>query len=92
MHSTGILCEPLLGVENGMIIYSSERDRNYPWGTTATYSCNEGYFLDTSGTSRIRTCIDDNDGDAEGVFDGQEPRCARKLPFPPQNIKLQVNI
>ena len=85
MYFTGILCEPLLCVENGMITYSSERDPNYPWGTTATYSCNEGYFLDTSGTSRIRTCFDDNDNDAEGVFDGQEPRCVRKLPFPSQH-------
>ncbi len=51
---------------------------NYELDTNATYSCNAGYFLDVSVGDEVRTCIDDIDNDAEGVFDGQAPSCVRK--------------
>ena len=45
----------------------------------ATYSCKEGYSLDFSdGGSETRTCIDDNDNDAFGEFDGSAPTCVGK--------------
>ena len=43
------------------------------------YICNTGFFLDLSlGGTMTRTCMDDGDNDAEGVFDGQAPICVRK--------------
>ena len=48
--------------------------------SVATYACDAGFVLDLSlGGSVTRTCFDDLDNDAEGVFSGQEPRCIRKL-------------
>ena len=41
----------------------------------ATYSCDGGYVLVGNET---RTCEDDSDNDAEGVFTGQDPTCVRK--------------
>ncbi len=53
---------------------------NYSLGTVATYACNAGFFLDISaaGSSATRTCVDDNDNDADGIFDRQAPTCIRK--------------
>ena len=46
----------------------------------ATYACDAGFVLDLSlGGSMTRTCFDDLDNDAEGVFSGQAPACIRKL-------------
>ena len=61
-----------------MILYSNAGTPNYPLTTVATYSCNAGFVLDLSVGSETRTCIDDGDNDAEGVFDMQEPACVRK--------------
>ena len=59
-------------------MYSPDSVSNYSLGTTATYSCNTGFSLDFSAGSRTRTCVDDGDNDAEGVFNGQAPTCVRK--------------
>ncbi len=76
----GIECPPLLGqVTNGMITYAPDTIPNYDLGTVATYACNEGFRLDiTQGGSETRTCIDDLNGDAVGVFTNLPPRCVRK--------------
>ena len=71
-------CEPLDAIANGIITYADDTTPNFDLGTTATYACNEGYFLDVSVGSEVRTCVDDTDGDALGVFDGQAPSCVRK--------------
>ena len=74
-----IVCPPLSSITNGAIAYSNPGTPNYPLGTIATYSCDAGYVLDlTSGGSETRTCIDDGDNDAEGVFSGQAPACIGK--------------
>ncbi len=79
---TAIECLPLPDIENGMISYSTDTSANYSLGTTATYSCNDGYFLSvTESTTVVRTCQDDDGMDAVGVFSGQAPRCVRKLPL-----------
>ena len=53
---------------------------NYELGTVATYSCDAGFVLDFSlGGTETRTCVDDGDNDAEGIFDGQAPTCVRKF-------------
>ncbi len=80
MSVTAIQCNPLDGIENGVITYATDITPNYDLGTVATYDCDAGYFLDLSlGGSMTRTCSDDLDNDAEGVFSGQAPRCIRKL-------------
>ncbi len=73
-------CEPLPVIANGDISYADDVTANYVLTTVATYTCNVGFFLDTSaaGASATRTCVDDNDNDAEGIFDRQAPRCVRE--------------
>ena len=71
-------CPSLRSIANGIITYSTAGTPNYPLGTTATYSCNAGFALDLNSGSEIRTCIDDGDNDAEGVFSGQASACIRK--------------
>ena len=61
-----------------MITYSNDGTPNYALGTVATYICDTGFALNLTVGSEMRTCIDDNDDDAEGVFDMQEPACVRK--------------
>ena len=73
-----IECEPLDEIANGFITYTVDTTANFDLGTTATYDCNEGYFLDLSVGNRVRTCEDDNDMDALGMFNGQTPTCVRK--------------
>ena len=75
---TAVECEPLANIANEMISYSTAGTPNYPLTTVATYSCNAGFSLDLSVGSETRTCIDDGDNDAEGVFDMQKPACVRK--------------
>ena len=75
---TAIECEALDPIPNGVITYADDTTPNFDLGTTATYACNEGYFLDLSVGVRVRTCVDDGDMDALGVFTDQAPSCVRK--------------
>ena len=77
-YHTAIECEPLPVIANGAITYEPDSVSNYSLGTTATYSCNTGFSLDLSTGSETRTCVDDGDNDAEGVFNSQAPTCVRK--------------
>ncbi len=80
MSVAAIQCNPFDGIENGVITYAPDTTPNYDLGTVATYACDAGFVLDLSlGGSMTRTCVDDEDNDAEGVFSGQAPRCIRKL-------------
>ncbi len=53
---------------------------DYMLDTVATYKCDPEFALNMSATnsSATRTCVDDSDNDAEGVFDRQPPTCVRK--------------
>ena len=76
---TAIECEPLPPIANGVITYGVGMTPNYELGTVATYTCNSGFVLDfTGGGSETRTCVDDGDGDALGVFNGNVPSCVGK--------------
>ncbi len=77
---TAIQCLSLPAIDNGNIQYAPDNAPDYDLGTVATYTCNEGFVLDLSAVdaSAIRTCVDDNDNDAEGIFDRQAPICVRK--------------
>ena len=62
-----------------MISYCNAGSPNYALGTVATYSCNDGFVLDlTGGSTVVRTCGDDGDGNALGEFNGLAPSCVRK--------------
>ena len=65
-------------IANGVITYAPDNVSNYSLGTTATYSCNAGFSLDLSAGSETRTCVDDGDNDAEGLFTGLAPTCVCK--------------
>ena len=69
-------CLPVIA--NGVITYAPDSVQNYSLGTTATYSCNAGFSLDLSAGSETRTCVNDGNDDAEGIFDLQAPTCVRK--------------
>ena len=77
-YHSAIECEPLLVIANGVITYAPDNVSNYSLGITATYSCSTGFSLDLSTGSETRTCVDDGDNDAEGVFNGHAPTCVRK--------------
>ncbi len=87
--NTAIECPALPVFANGMIVYTTDVTSDFDLGTTATYSCNEGYTLDLSIGVKVKTCIDDGNNDAVGVFSDREPACVRKywnLNFFHQNI------
>ncbi len=75
---TAVKCMALPPIPNGIIFYILDNTPDFDLTTMATYSCDEGYFLDLSNGDRVRTCVDDRDNDANGVFTGQAPECVRK--------------
>ncbi len=78
MHAV-IQCSPLPAITNGFITYSPDNTPDFDLDTVATYSCGAGFVLDLSlGGTVTRTCLDDMDNDAEGLFNGQAPACIRK--------------
>ena len=75
---TAIECESIDSIANGFITYADDTTPNFDLGTTATYACNEGYFLDLSVGIQVRTCVDDDRMDVFGLFDGVAPTCVCK--------------
>ena len=60
---------------NGLISYASDMNEPFDFGTTATYTCNPGSYLNGSDT---RTC--DGDGlTTVGTWTGTTPNCGGKL-------------
>lgn len=54
---------------NGMITYAIDVTPDFDPGTTATYSCDEGFGL--SGGDTVRTC----QGQPIGAWSGTAPTC-----------------
>ncbi len=71
---TAIVCPLLPAIINGTISYSPDVTTDYDLGTNATYTCEDGFFLESN---EVRTCMDDG-MDATGVWNGHEPGCVRK--------------
>lgn len=65
-------CPSLLSIPNGAIAYSEDIASRYGIGTTATYSCSDGFYL--SGSSK-RNCTESG---TIGVWDGSTPQCLSK--------------
>ncbi len=70
--STAILCSALPAISDGVIMYSTDITAPFDFGTTATYSCNDGYFL--QGSDTVRQCRDDST-DTTGDWSGTTPVC-----------------
>ena len=79
MIFAAIECLPLPPIDNGFITYAPDNTPNYTLGTEATYACNDGFFLDLSVGSEMRTCANDDGMDAVGIFNDQAPSCVRKF-------------
>ena len=68
-----------------MISYSPDMTAPYSEGTVATYTCNSGYELSTTGDV-MRTC-EDGGSSAGASFSGEAPTCERKFT---QNISNKI--
>ena len=55
--------------------YSTEMVPEFVFGTTATYSCSEGFGL--NGGDAVRTCGPDGNDDTTGLWSGNAPSCDR---------------
>ncbi len=69
---SGITCSVLPLISNGGISYSAATTAPYDFTTTATYSCNDGFFL--QGSDR-RECTGDS-ADTVGEWSGSAPVCS----------------
>ena len=69
---SGITCSVLPLISNGVISYSAATTASYDFTTTATYSCNDGFFL--QGSDR-RECTGDS-ADTVGEWSGSAPVCS----------------
>ena len=73
--TVAIVCSTLNEIANGLIAYSSDTVSPFDFGTTATYSCDEGFFLEGNST---QTCEGDGSR-VDGVWSGSAPVCAGTL-------------
>ena len=74
--TTEITCSSLDPPSNGKISYDSDREDSFGVGTIATYMCSAGYALIGSVS---RTCMDDDQQDTVGVWNGNAPTCEGKI-------------
>ena len=63
------MCASLPSISNGVITYSPEIMNPFEFGTNATYSCDEGFYL---SDRPLRTCTGSG---TTSFWDGQEPEC-----------------
>ena len=73
--NSAIMCTSLDLIKNGEITYSANTSQQLNYGTTAMYSCTEGFFLEGE---RVRTCSG-NGSTVAGVWNGSAPICAGKI-------------
>ncbi len=75
--SVVIFCTSLSPIVNGMIVYSPDVTSPYDFGTAATYSCNDGFYLDGE---QSRNCAGDGTNTI-GTWDLTAPICTGMQPF-----------
>ncbi len=44
-HITAIMCSSLSSISNGVVTYSPDNTDPFAFGTIATYTCNNGFYL-----------------------------------------------
>ena len=72
------MCPSLVPLGNGSISYFPDsRGTVFTIGTMAIYSCSAG-FAQVGGDS-IRSCMDDDQADTKGVWNGTAPTCQGEL-------------
>ncbi len=71
MHAA-ITCPSLGPINNGVMTYNPSTTSPFDFGTTAAYTCNEGFFLEGE---RILTCVGDGLS-VNGVWSDPAPVCA----------------
>ena len=69
------MCSSLSTITNGVITYGPDSTDLFDYGTTATQTCNDGFFPEGSST---RTCGGDGSS-VSGVWGGTAPVCAGLL-------------
>ena len=69
-----ITCSSLSSISNGAITYNPDMTSPYNFGTVATHTCSEGFYLQGSNA---RTCGGDGSS-VSGVWSGSAPVCAGK--------------
>ena len=72
MMYAAITCTSLSSIPNGRITYTPDTTSPFDFGTTATYSCDDGFFI--VGNS-AQTCDGDGSG-VGGVWSGSAPVCS----------------
>ena len=72
---SAITCSSLSSISNGVIDYSPDVTSPYNFGTVATHTCNEGFYLQGSNA---RTCSGDGSS-VSGMWSGSAPVCAGKF-------------
>lgn len=78
----GIVCTNQIAPDNGKVTCDNRENLN----SNCTFSCDVGYRLDGNHT---RTCIDDNNGDALGMWTDETPTCTGESYF---SVKLLSTI
>ncbi len=63
---------------NGTVMYSVDTVAPFEFGTVATLSCDNGFFLDGGD---VRVCEDDDQLDTVGVWSESNAACEGKLPM-----------
>ena len=71
IFAVAIICSTLDAILNGAIVYSPDTTDPFDYETNATYSCNEGFYLE--GKS-FRTCFGDGSS-VSGMWNGITPVC-----------------
>ncbi len=64
---------------NGSVTYVVDDTPDYDLGTNATYNCNYGYSL--NGIDAVRKCVQDDQIDTVGNWNGIAPLCLGKTPI-----------
>ena len=75
LYSTTAIECPSLNNTNGMITYADDTTPEFEIGTVATHTCNARFALIGD---MARTCMDDDQADVVGVWNGSASTCERK--------------
>ena len=70
---TVIMCSALPSISNGVITYDPDTPSPYNFGTTATHTCNTGFFLEGA---QLRTCEGDGSLTTSGRWSATAPACS----------------
>ena len=73
---SAISCSVLSSILNGVIEYSMDVTDPFDYGTTATYTCNDGFFLESNSE---RICGGDG-STVTGSWEGMTPVCTGMYP------------